>query len=241
MLDANNEMIVPKEKIPNFVLGISGKANAGKDTFLNLVDTAYNQIVIEGDHDCVDHFVPKIERELFAGAIKKSYSGMFDIPIELLNDAVFKEKHNPFTGTTHRKELQLLGTEFFRERTGNPDIWVQLLKSRILKLNNSIDINYLDSNGYTFNPTNKSIISVTDVRFDNEAQFILDHGMLVNVVRKDSGNIDNPTHKSEIGYPQTPSLVIENNGTMQDLRKKAYLFVVESLIPAVSIHYNIDI
>lgn len=203
-----------ERKVQNLVVGFSGKAGSGKDTFYSLVREEYRRAT------GWSLTVPTLERDFFAFPIKAAYSAMFDIPMEELDREDFKKQINGFTGATHRKELQLLGTEFYRDRTGNPDIWIQLLISRI---NNRIDSRYLRET--------IPVAMITDVRFENEAKFIKEHGILIRIIRPGVGEVDNPSHPSEVGFQTPVDVEVDNCGTITELREVASEFVTEVLMP----------
>src|SRR5690554_2025589 len=98
-------------------------------------------------------------------------------------------------GVSPRFALQTIGTEWGREII-NQDIWLKRAQIEVDK-----------------NP----MIVISDVRFDNEAQFILDNGGIVlRVVRDNSDSVIE--HKSESGVSENlVSMTIENNGTLQQL------------------------
>jgi hypothetical protein len=109
-------------------------------------------------------------------------------------------------GVTPRRLLQTMGTEWGRE-TIHPEIWIRILQEKIrvcweLGHNN---------------------IVITDVRFDNEAEMILEEGGVVfRVERPDSPEVE--AHASEAGV--STSLcngIIYNTGTVEELA---------SLVPA---------
>jgi hypothetical protein len=82
--------------------------------------------------------------------------------------------------------LQKLGTEACREAICD-DIWVKSLERKINAISNAI-------------------IFVNDVRFDNEAEFIIKSGgIIVNITREHHNKISSSDHKSEKGI--TPSLI----------------------------------
>ena len=101
---------------------------------------------------------------------------------------------HPVLGKTPRELMQLLGTDWGRNLVGE-DTWVKLLAER--------------------NPHGCLIIS--DVRMENEADFIRENGGII-IHLKGRGGI-NSNHSSE--HPidiQPQDYVVHNTGTFSDLR-----------------------
>lgn len=92
----------------------------------------------------------------FADALKTGIESMFDVSIETLEMMHSKDDIIPGLGTSLRKLYQTLGTDWGRNMI-NTDIWVNLLHKQIERY-----------------PGSKIVI--TDVRFENEAQYIRDQG-----------------------------------------------------------------
>jgi len=99
-----------------------------------------------------------------------------------------------------RRAMQIFGTEVCRSIDEN--VWLQCAENA---LNNT---------------ENKSLI-IEDVRFDNEAEFVHNKGVLVNVVRKDGAAALN--HASEQLDPsQWASTTIYNDSGLAILKQKCY-------------------
>jgi dephospho-CoA kinase len=99
-----------------------------------------------------------------------------------------------------RALLQFAGTEIARQKSDN--IWVDFMRLNLSFLKASLN-------------TDKFIIS--DVRFDNEANFIKEkasNGLLMEI-RRDGEDVD--AHKSESGISVKPDFIIFNNGNVRDL------------------------
>ena len=112
-----------------------------------------------------------------------------------------KKKYNAFWGMTNREILQKIGTDAFRNGFRN-DVWVKLM-----------ELNLMDnSNSYI----------IPDVRFDDEAQSIIDHyGFIIEVIRDNVETNENVSkHVSEVGVnKKLIKYTIYNNGTLDDLKK----------------------
>lgn len=116
----------------------------------------------------------------FADNLKKAASTIFNVPLNHFYDRNLKEEQTSYWGMSPRQMAQLLGTEACRKGIRD-DIWIKSLESTVLS--SGVDIAF-----------------VTDVRFDNEAQFVRDNlGIVVNVYRPDQKIITTSTHASEAG------------------------------------------
>ena len=114
------------------------------------------------------------------------------------------ELNNDFQATP-RHMMQTLGTEWGRD-TVNSDIWVIAAAKRIQQMHRSQP---------------DATILVTDVRFQNEADFVRKHGFLIHVERPIQ-RIDGSTHRSENRLSMLDSdYYIINNGDLDDLREES--------------------
>lgn len=113
-----------------------------------------------------------------------------------------KDRQIAGLGISPRRMMQTLGTEWGRELV-HPELWVRLAE---------IQLDY----------ATKMIIS--DVRFDNEADWVREHGVLIRVVRPEVELVED--HVSEKGItPRDGDLLIENSGTLVQLEKLVNLMV----------------
>lgn len=88
------------------LLGITGRAHAGKDTFAQaLIQHGYRRMA-------------------FADALKEVTALIANEPTHLYFDPVSKEEYTDALGMTRRQALQLLGTEGIRKVLGD-DVWVR--------------------------------------------------------------------------------------------------------------------
>lgn len=166
------------------LIGVSGPANAGKDT-------------------AADHLVERLSKGLrvekcsFATPLKEICKYVFDMSPDDIEDRETKEQVGRNTyGMTHRKIMQLVGTESFREVI-NEDIWVDTVSRHTEKKGLDIAV-------------------FSDVRFDNEAEWILRNGLLVIVDRPSAVTTAETGHASEAGLSVIPDFKVENSGTLQD-------------------------
>lgn len=131
----------------------------------------------------------------------------FADPVKQMLEPVFgdlfyggdREQPIEWLGKSPRQLMQTLGTEWGRQQ--HPDLWV-LLADQFWKTDN-----YAQAAG----------LVVTDVRFHNEADWILQSGgVLIEVVREGAEQVN--AHSSESAtWEGTPRIVVENNGDISDL------------------------
>ena len=135
----------------------------------------------------------------FADPLKQMVGALLSMKPPVLEE--FKDKELAFLdGVTPRRLLQTLGTEWGRQIIMD-DIWLRFAQEKI-------DI----CRAQAFND-----IVITDVRFDNEAEFIQKQGGVVfRVIRPDAPKVH--AHASEAGVKQTlTNGHIYNTGTLEEL------------------------
>lgn len=130
----------------------------------------------------------------FAGLLKEAAGLLFGLSYDQLHGGL-KEVVDPYWGRSPREILQLMGTESFRCVFGD-DFWVKALERRVGQAEKVV---------------------VSDVRFDNEAEWVrAQGGQVVRLVRDSAEAVR--SHVSEAGVHE--SLVdwaVENNGSLLDL------------------------
>ncbi len=148
------------------IIGISGKAGAGKDTVARILRS-----IIQKDYSCT--------KLSFAGKLKDICVMLFGWDRERLEgDYAYKEGNTldngeidpacAMLGMTRRQVLQIMGTEGMRHGL-HQDIWIIALKLAIMRGEFPADVGFL-----------------TDCRFKNELQFVRDMGgYLIRVDRVD--------------------------------------------------------
>ena len=176
----------------HLVVGIAGKAGHGKDTVAQIIS---RKLMEQGQYNTIIRL---------ADALKDAYAMMFSLNREDLEKLEFKLKKNEITGTTHREELQFLGTEAYRTRTGNQDVWIQVLVDRLKSYHGDAMFPAL----------------IPDVRFENEALFCTRNGLLLKVERPGQAETINSGHVSEAGFRTLPHMTIMNDGSLADLETK---------------------
>lgn len=153
------------------VIGIHGKAQHGKGTFISSVFDTYKE------HYPNARFI----EDNFADPLKEAVHIVFRIPKEDMYTTKGKAQFLPQFNTTIRDILQRFGTEGCRSIF--EDIWVWNLSERL---------KVYESEGY-------DLVGISDLRFKNEYKFLRDSGAFtVKVVRLGYENIDESTHQSEV-------------------------------------------
>lgn len=186
--------------------GICGKARAGKDTFAEGLNR-----------------LPGLQRtSSFAAPIYDMLAtflgGRHNIPTILSDDGKVEFDKNaiiqPYDKSL-RWMLQTLGTEWGRDII-HPDIWV-------MKAQKFIDV--------TVSPHVDRIV-FSDVRFRNEAEFIIRNGgMVVEIVRDDRESIATPNHASEAGILESLIHVRVHNN-------KSPVHLVNAVVPRIDENYK---
>ena len=192
-------------KYKPFIIGFSGHLNdlqgnficsagSGKDTVKEcLYDT-----LVGSKHG--SKYQDKIEFRNLADSIKELVKIKFDITDDDLLPENKNEPLDRLNGITPRRLLQLEGTEYGREAYGD-DIWIKSLLSNV----------------------SKPIVFVADIRFENEAQWVRENGILIHVFRTtDKQMTIDTSHKSEqeLDYYYVDDIIFHNyEKSVEDLKK----------------------
>jgi len=179
------------------IIGISGKARAGKDTFAdmlteNLNNKGYGVFILMA----------------FAHELKLGVQREFDLSYAQLwgdkKEAEDKRYPKPSGDGfwTAREMMQEYG-QFFRMI--EPDFWVRKL------------FNVIEDKEY-------ENVVITDARHPNEVDAIVEHGGYhIKIVRPDKEQIHNEQHISETALEEDYKVDIKilNDGTLEELRTKS--------------------
>lgn len=140
----------------------------------------------------------------FADALKQEFAGMFDTTVEEI-DA---------NKTLWRPGLQWYGTEYMQQIKNDKTYWVRRIGDRI---------------PYLLRMGHKALI-IPDVRFLHETEFILSHGgRLVRVLRGNGGRSDKHRSEQELAEFTGWTHTVLNDGTVDQLRRKAFELTSELL------------
>jgi len=177
----------------NKIIGVAGKAGAGKDTVANALSafTVFNPL-----------FPRSAVKMAFADSLKRAAAEAFNLPLENFYERDKKEDEAyGWPGLSPRKIAQDLGVGM-RELFGEY-FWAKSLASQIDK-------------------TGADLIIIPDVRFPQEAHMIRNEwgGEIIYVDRPGLEELDHVSEKQDLsGYLDA---VIINDGTIDDLRNKLY-------------------
>jgi hypothetical protein len=200
------------------IIGLTGKKQSGKDTTYKIIKGAYDN---QGFH------TPVI-RIGFADKVKEATANLLGLDLELIEKykqledipQLYIEGNGEDSPGNHiaishplnlsvRNILQRMGTEVGRNMFGQ-DFWLQQA------LSPNID-------------HSKKVIVVTDVRFDNEAEWIKNLGGYIWRIERESNNLED-SHSSEV--PISDSLVdftVNNNGDEELLEANVLWFLFQTL------------
>jgi len=183
------------------IIGVSGYAQAGKDTFADILVAHYGFKKIS--------FADKLRECLAALNPVVDVEGKYSRPPHLMryNEAIAHYGY-PVAKSLFpeiRVLLQRFGTEVGRDLLGN-DVWVEA---------------FLESINYDLNQN----IVIPDVRFKNEAEMITYYrGHVVRVVRPDVFRInDHPSEDQDFKV----DTIIHNDGNIDDLVTTTHTFMAE--------------
>lgn len=134
-----------------------------------------------------------LEHYAFAGPIKDALSAM-GFERGLFDQDGFKDEPIPDIGVSYRKLAQTLGTEWGRSIVS--DFWLRLAVRRHSNL-----------------PDDLLGMVISDVRFDNEAAWVRQHGLLIHIVGPSRREIagDGKSHSSEVPLDRKMGDVIVTN------------------------------
>lgn len=186
------------------IIGISGKAQAGKDTIGSML--AY---FIKSDNNDYEEYLSKdpenwyslYKHKYFALPLKEIIANnVLRCNLNYLNDQYFKKLKLPWLdGMTVRELLQKFGTGI---RTFvHPNFWVNLLF-----LNYDINENWI----------------ITDVRFLSEVNKIKEYNNILIRVNRESAGAGSHISEVELDDYKFFDYVINNDDTLENLFNKVY-------------------
>ena len=187
------------------IIGISGKARSGKDTFADMLLEVLNS---DNKHDYVKvHYSDNLKNRVqndFNMTWEQVYGSLKEVP-----DERYPKGNDTFW--TPREVLQYIGTEGFRAIEHK--FWIRQLFDK-----------------FKYNDTKNAIVA--DCRFPDEVDAVLEVGGIhLRIERDNKDFVTDTQHVSETAlddYDITYA-VIENNDTMNGLRESAELIAEEVL------------
>lgn len=214
------------------VIGISGHIGSGKDTVAKIIQwqtSGLTKISFEEYKERLDAFTPWIVVK-YADKLKEIVALMLGVPRNALENEKFKNSLLPprwqhfengqLPNRTVRWLLQYVGTDLFRNQI-HPDVHVNMLFANYTKF---VKKQTFKPNDYVYP---KWII--TDVRFENEAERVLQEDGLLLRVESDYINVEGGKtkriypegglHASETSLDNYKKFhyVIPNNDSLEDL------------------------
>lgn len=194
------------------IIGITGKAQSGKDTacrIVQLINTVdYDCACLEGEGekyilDNADSILPMTcmwEKHAFADKLKECASTILGVPRFMFESGEFKESFTslPLSNKegepmTNREFLQYFGTEV--GRSIDKDLWIKALM-------------------YSYGRDKESHWIVPDVRFPNEADAIRNAGGVLWKIERDGSGAGNHISEKLIDDIMV-DIIIENNLDMK--------------------------
>lgn len=140
----------------------------------------------------------------FAAPLKRGLASMLGIDIHDLEDEVLKESTIEWLGKSPRQCMQTLGTQWGRELV-NENIWI-ILAGRKVQQHRRMGM---------------PGVVVSDVRFDNEAEWLLSAGGELWTIVRPARAVSSDGHASERGIsPNHPSRGIVNAQGFHHLYKR---------------------
>lgn len=166
-----------------------------------------------GKDTLADYIIGKYgaKKLALADPIKAILNSIFGFPAAAWDDRAWKEKAQAMIGHSPRVLAQSLGTDWGRRI--NEDLWIAKLVGR-------------------WRESDSAFTVVPDVRFDNEAVYMLRSGGMMIRVERDEVEPVAP-HASEAGVQdQLVHLSIVNNGTVEDLHEAFDRAIVKHVLEA---------
>lgn len=170
-----------------------------KPILIGLAGRARSGKSTAADHLVRNHF---FEHYAFADPLRSGLMEIFNLDPDDFEGAK-KEQPVDWLGRSPRELMQSMGTEWARQLV-HPDVWVKIAEQ---------NLNYLQN-------TLSSVVGfvVSDVRFENEADFIRQRGGTIIHIARPTAPAVNP-HASEAGVHVNPlDLIIRNTGDREHLR-----------------------
>ena len=176
-----------------FVIGLTGQAFSGKDTAYHF---AREYIVHEAGIPQSD-----VMRASFAESLKKACMECFSLAEYQVYNETEKEVEDERWKMTPRQIMQKVGSAL---RSVDKDVFIKNVKCQIDK-------------------AKPQIVFITDVRFDNEAEFVVEQlgGVVIKISRPNGTKTKDGAHESEQGISEKYIyMTIENDGTLMEFGDK---------------------
>ena len=198
------------------VIGICGKAGAGKSTVADMIA-----------RELVERGYPEVHVLSFADPMRDLMRDIFSPEDYNKGTSVdTKQTHlmGGFENATYRQIMQTLGTEWGRNMIGK-NIWIDALNSRL---------NQIDDDS-----TTEPVFIIPDVRFDNEFDYVATdmEGILAHVTGRCHDDMGHQSeHSSELDDPKDyASIIFDNSGTLDDLHTSISDYLDHDPLPTPAI------
>ena len=155
------------------------------------------------------------EKKAFASSLKKVCMAAFHLTEEQLTIPELKEKIDDYWGRSPRELMQFVGTDLFRNHF-DKEIWTKNM--------------YLELKGNRF----KNIV-VSDVRFENEMQFLIDYGIEYGIpvfmiqIERDLQRQEDCHSSEKHSWADDKMDTITNMSTLEKFYKKIDVFMQKAL------------
>lgn len=181
----------------DLLIGLAGLARSGKDTAASYMAKELGLFTYS-----------------FAGPLKDMLRSAFGNHFH----GGDRERICKETGVSYRVMMQTLGTEWARSL--HPDVWTNLAKTKWEWVKGGCPVDHSQSilqNVVMGALDQHSGMVISDVRFDNEAEWIRSEGGIIIHVERDSAEkVGTAGHASEAGLTKIHGdLVVENNSTLE--------------------------
>ena len=192
------------------IIGISGKARSGKDTFAEMLATELNGVSY-----------PPYVMMAFANELKLRCQAAFDLTWEQLwgEDKELADKR-------YRKPMQYHGgVRSDRDELPSPYWTAREIMQNYGAFYRTIDSQFWIKNLFKVAEEKEyTNVIVTDVRYTNEANYIIDHdGYVIRVDRETKDSVHNEEHPSEVELDDYKrfDFSVMNNWTLDYLKETA--------------------
>lgn len=163
----------------------------------------------------IDNHYTSVYKMAFADPIKEACKSLYNLDYDQLHDQVLKDKVDERWGISPRQMFQLIGDVM---RAQDKDFFVKNMKQRLDEKLAYGTINF---------------IVITDVRYDNEAEFIKGlslvddslNGKIIKIVRHDQKTTQFSDHSSEKGISKHLVSSIISNDCTSEFENKVTLIV----------------
>lgn len=172
------------------IIGLSGYKGSGKDTVARIITGRFP--ALSGWH-----------RIAFADAVREAVAAMYGFTMRQMLDPVLKERVDDFWGVSPREALRSVGME---RRAVRNDFWLMALERRMSEI---MRRSMLPVKGFV----------IPDVRFENELDFVRDHGGKTWVIHRPGCEYDGHITEALPRDSQRFDRILNNDRDLRSLRQ----------------------